>query len=1218
MRYVFADCELNTELRAIRRGSHQRSLRPKPFQVLLYLIEHRDRVISKQELAEQLWPDEYVSDAVIENGILAARRAVGDSGREQRIIQTLHGHGYRFIVTAISVVAESGSDASDPVRPRDLSQVPPLQPTASSDASEITDDLESSRTVAAPAVPSQTAERRQLTILFCGLVGSTALAERLDPEDLNDVLNSYYDVCVDAIASFEGYIAQYQGDGLRVYFGYPHAHEDAARRAVHAGLEMVRSIPELNRRLEVMHGIELSVRIGIHTGLVMIGQGRAGNDTEPSVVGAPLNMASRIQAVATPETVWISESTFPLIEGYFELEEMGLYDLSGVSEPMTLYRVIAARESQHRLDVMTPGRLTPFVGREMERLILREHWEQVQFGEGRVILLSGEAGIGKSRLARDLVEAVSSGPHLLLEGDGSPYHQHTAFYPLVSLLQRQVQVDEHNPVSGPIDALAELVRHCRLEPSLNIPLLAALIGLSIPEDQYPALDLSPQQQRQCTLETLLNLVIALSVDQPVILFIEDGHWLDPSTLEWLSLLVDQGPTVSILTLITCRPEFQAPWSDRAHVTELTLRPFTSSQVNQMVQSIAGQKAVAAALGHQIMSATDGVPLFVEEMTQLVAPSHGAETLEAKTITLSALSDIKIPSTLHDLLMARLDSVGESKRTAQLGATVGREFSYALLQVIAEVEEEQLQADLDTLIAADLLYQRGMGEQVIYQFKHALIHETAYASLLRRTRQQYHQHIAQTLEAQFPQRAESEPELLAYHYTEAGALESAIGYWSKAGQRAAQQSANSEAIVHLQRGLDLLDKLPDTPERAQQELDLLMVLGPALMLVKGWGAAEAEQLYTRAHVLSTHMAETPERFAVLWGLCQYYRFRGDFQTAQELGEQLLAIAQQLQQSDLMLVSSVNLGIILFFMGKFSESQPYLESGDRLPPLEHHRELALTYGHAPGMWRLILGAVNLWFLGYPDQALQKSREALDMAVDLSHPLSQLAALYWMGLLHLFRGDADIAYEQSTSGLQMAEEHGFSYNRAIHRFLQGAALAHQSQYEDGLALMRQGLAEAIETGGEMVRVMYHPLMAELCAQTGRLDEGLRLLAETENESRQRHYEPERYRLEGVLLERRDGFDSESAESSLTQALKLSREREAKSLELRAAMSLSQLWWRQGKRDQARELLEPIYNWFTEGFDTVDLQQAKALLKGWCAPFNADGITPSISSDCNGRVAG
>ena len=438
----------------------------------------------------------------------------------------------------------------------------------------------------------------------------------------------------------------------------------------------------------------------------------------------------------------------------------------------------------------------------------------------------------------------------------------------------------------------------------------------------------------------------------------------------------------------------------------------------------------------------------------------------------------------------------------------------------------------------------------------------------------------------------EPELLAYHHTEARNIETAIGYWEKAGQRAAEQSANAEAIIHLQRGLELLDTLPDTPERVQKELDLRTVQGPALMAIKGWAGVEVEQTYTRAYDLCNQMAESPQMFAVLWGLYQFYRVRGDFQTGRELGEQLLRIAQHLQRPDLMLVASGNLGTVLFFMGKFSEAQPYLEQEDHLPARELHRDLAVHYGVAPGVYCLAMGTVNLWFLGYPDQALQKSREVYALAVDLSHPLSQLSALYWMALLHLFRGDADAAHEQATLGITLAEEHGLSYFRATNLFVQGAALTAQGHKERGLAQMGQGLADAIEIGGAMVRVMYHPLMAEIYAQTGQLDEGLRLLDELREESQQRHYEPERYRIEGVLLRLSGGAESQRAEASLTQALKLSRERDAKSLELRAAMSLSQLWLRQGKHDQARELLEPVYSWFTEGFDTADLQAAKALL--------------------------
>ena len=693
MQWQFGPFRLDVDNARLWKGDTPIDLRPKSFDVLAYLVRRAGELVSTDELLDDVWSETAVGDAVVKVSIGELRKVLGESGRSPTYIATVLRRGYRFIAEVTEGDEIAPMETLLPPAPEDLSDsgAPPHLDVS-------------------PA-PSE-AERRRLTILFCDLVGSTALSEQLDPEDLNDVLKAYYDVCSQAVQTFEGYVAQYLGDGLLIYFGYPHAHEDAVRRAVHAGLEVVRAMADLNRRLDAQYGVRIEVRIGVDTGVVVVRERREEGRAPPLAVGAAPDIAARIQEQAMPDQVWISDSTYPLVQGYFIVEDMGLYPLRGLINPLRLYRVISVSESQHRLDVQVSDQLTSFVGREMECLVFQDHWEQAKQGQGRVMVLSGEAGIGKSRLARVMLATLSDEPHLLLEGHCSPYHQQTALYPIVNLLQRRLQSDADHPASAfdKVNQLDPWMRHCGLDPTQSVPLLAALLDLPLPPQQYPPLELSPQLQRQRTLETLLNWVVALSEDQPVIVFIEDTHWLDPSTLEWLNLLVDQGPTTSILTVITCRPEFDSPWRGRGHVTELTLNQLSGSQIMQMIQSMAGVETVTADIMDQIVTTAGGVPLFVEEMTRLLLVSNSTDGVGPETASANAMSGVQVPATLSDLLLARLDSVGEAKRTAQLGATIGREFSYALLQAIAQVEEAQLQADLDALMAADLLYRRGMGDR----------------------------------------------------------------------------------------------------------------------------------------------------------------------------------------------------------------------------------------------------------------------------------------------------------------------------------------------------------------------------------------------------------------------------------------------------------------------------------------------------------------------------
>ena len=638
------------------------------------------------------------------------------------------------------------------------------------------------------------AERRQLTVLFCDLVDSTALASQLDPEELREVVRAYQATCAKVIARFEGHIAQYLGDGLLVYFGYPLAHEDDAQRAVGAGLGMVEAMGQLNTRLGQERGVQLAVRLGCHTGLVVVGEVGEGPRQEQLALGETPNLAARLQAIAAPNTLVISAATFQLLGGFFACQPLGTPLLKGFAQPLEIYQVLYESTARSRLEAAGSTGLTPLVGREQDVGLLRERWAQVKDGVGQVVLLSGEAGIGKSRLVQVLKEHVATEPQAWLTPcQCSPYYQHSALYPMIDLLERVVlRFDREESPQQKLSKLEGLVVQYGLPLAEAVPLLAALLSLPLPAD-YAALPLSPEQQKQKTLQALLTMLLRIAAQQPVLFVMEDLHWVDPTTLELLSLLVDQGPTARILALFTFRPDFSPPWTGRSHLTQVTLPRLPRRQAVEMTGLVAHNKALPTEVVEQVVAKTDGVPLFVEELTKMVLESGLLQERAERYELTGSLPPLAIPTTLHDSLMARLDRLAAVKGLAQLGATLGREFSYDLLQAVAPWDEDTLQRGLHQLVAAEFLYQRGLPPQATYRFKHALIQDAAYQSLLRSTRQQHHQRIGQVLEARFPELCETQPELLAHHYTEAGLNAQAIPYWQRAGQRAVERSANLEAI-----------------------------------------------------------------------------------------------------------------------------------------------------------------------------------------------------------------------------------------------------------------------------------------------------------------------------------------------------------------------------------------------------------------------------------------
>lgn len=1049
---------------------------------------------------------------------------------------------------------------------------------------------------AASAPPD--AERRQMTVMFCDLVGSTPLSERLDPEDLREVIRAYQEVCEHMISRYEGYMAAYLGDGLLIYFGYPLAHENDAHRAVRAALGIVEAVDRLNARLQTERAIKLGVRLGIHTGVMVVGEMGAGERRDASsIVGEHANIAARVQAAAEPDTVVISAATYHLIEGFFECRSLGAQTLKGISRPLELYQVLHESTARSRLEVEAIAGLTPLVGRKQELALLLEGWERVKAGAGQVVLLSGEAGIGKSRLVEAVKEQVAAHPRAWLTPcQCSPFYQNSSLYPIIDLLQRIVlQFDQGETAEQKMIKLEGFLVQYGMPLADMVPLFAGLLSVPLNE-RYAPLNLAAEQQKQKLLEALLRVLLDVAHQQPLLFVVEDLHWMDPTTLELLGLLVDQGPTTRILALFTYRPDFTPPWTGRSHVLQLTLTRLTRQQVEGMIHEVTRGKTLPAEVLEQIVNKTDGVPLFVEELTKTVLESTLLKERPDRYDLTGPLPPLAIPSTLRDSLMARLDRLATVKEVAQLGATLGREFSYQLLRAVAPMDEGTLQHEIGRLVGAELLYQRGVPPQSSYIFKHALVQEAAYESQLKRRRQQVHERIADTLVERFPEMAGTQPEVVAHHYTEAGLPSPAIEYWQRAGRRAVERSASLEGIAHFTKGLNLLARIP-SDKRRERELALRTGLGPALMSTKGLGSREAEANYTRALELCRELGERPEFFAVLRGLWEFHELRGDLKTALTLGEELLRLAAAADDTALRLIAHDVLGDTLYWRGDFPRALEHLEEGITLYRIDEHRALAHQHaGYDPGVACRSFSAYTLWYLGYPERAIRRIEEAVALARELSQTFSTSLALLFSATIHHLRGEVLLTKADAETVVALSTEQANVFMLGCAMVEQGWAIAHEGRADEGAAYIERGMDECRTSGA--VLEFPHPwtCLAEAYRCAGRISEALQAVTEglkQTEETSASFKEAELHRLKGeLLLVSAASGEDEHAERCFREAIEIARRQSAKSVELRAATSLGRLLQQQGKREDARRLLVEVYAWFTEGFDTADLKKARALL--------------------------
>lgn len=1038
--------------------------------------------------------------------------------------------------------------------------------------------------------PMAAAERRHLTVMICDLVGSTALATRLDPEDMSAVIDAFQAACARITLTFDGFLADFRGDGILVYFGYPRAHEDDAERTVRAALDIAAAVARLKTPAEE----PLSVRIGIATGLVVVGdRGGEGASREHTVIGDTPSLAARLQALAEPGTVVVAASTRRLLGDLFRLRDLGVNKAKGFAEPIAAWAVDGVSASQSRFEAIHAAGLTKFIGREDELDFLLKRQRLAWKGEGQIVLISGEPGIGKSRLVAALEERIADQPHTFLRYQCSPHHSNSALYPFIAQLERAVGFKTDDTSEERLNKLEALLAIAAPRVQDTAPLFAAL--LSIPfGDRYPKLSPNPAQQRRRTFAALLDQFESLAREKPILLLFEDAHWADATSVELLDLTVERVRQLPVLALFTLRPEFEPPWAGLPNVGMLTLGRLDRNKVESIVTQVTGGHGLPAEVMNQIVAKTDGNPLFVEELTKAVLEG-GILVKDADGYRLDGpLPPLAIPTTLQDSLMARLDRLAPVKDIAQIGAAIGREFSYSLMREVVG-REPSLKHALAKLEQAELLFRRGEPPEAVYSFKHVLVRDAAYESLLKSRRQQLHGQIARTMEEKFPDIVVSQPEILAHHFTEGGLVEPAIDYWLKAGNLALGRSANA-AVSHLKQGLKLIPSIDDPMLRNKSELLLQTSLGNSLRTTTGWSTESVKHAYTRALQLCRQSGLDEHTFPAVFGLWTWNFLRAELREAQALAEHLLNTGESANNSVYKVLAHEALGFTLFAQGKFAAAHTELERSIILCEDSKAAEYLDLSAQDPRVHVRSYDAMTLWMLGFPNQALRLCSEARRYADVFRHPFSEAMARTISLRVHQLRGETAIVAGQANAAIALCEEHEFVHYVAMALILRGWARAEQGEFEKGITEIQEGLEKERATGALLFDSYSLGLLADACIKNKRYEQALEFLGPVQlrldEENTERFYAAEIYRLLGETY-LRSNKDLDQVEHYFSKGLKVAREQRAKSLELRLCLSMCDLYDLRQNGDKCRSQLGEIYESFSEGFDTADLVRAKARLE-------------------------
>jgi class 3 adenylate cyclase/DNA-binding winged helix-turn-helix (wHTH) protein/tetratricopeptide (TPR) repeat protein len=1168
-------------------------LTPKAFAVLHYLVTHPDRLVTKDELLDAVWPETAVSDAVVRVAIGALRKMLADPAQAPRYIATVPRRGYRFLAPVVEDTGV-GSNPTGSVLPAIL-QTPAVEPS-DAPAPPLPDTLaaspQPSRASLSGTLLLLASERRRLTVLFCNLVDATRLASRLDPEDFRDVVRAYHQTCTAVIQRFDGYVAQYLGDGVLVYFGYPVAYEDDAQRAVRAGLGLLEAFQPLNTRRALPPEDQVAVRLGVHTGVVVVGDVGVGARQEPLALGETPNIAARLQALAAPNTLVISAATYQLIAGYFTCEELGEQPLRGLAQPLRVYKVLGSSGVQSRLEVAAALGLTPLVGRAPEVELLLERWARVKAGMGQVVVLTGEAGIGKSRLVQVLKEHVAGEGHPWLECRGLPYYQHTALYPVIEIMQHWLSWQPGTASGAALGKLEALLAQAQLALAEAVPLVAELIALPLHAERYPALRLTPEQQRQRTFNVVLALVEALAAQQPVLLIVEDLHWVDPSTLDLLTLLLNQVPTLRLYLVLTCRSTFQPAWGFRTHLTPITLNSLTRSHVEAMVQGILRGHHLPAVVREQIVVQTDGIPLFVEEMTKAVMEAGLSTAGRAQDAVTGPLPTLAIPATLHEALMARLDRLGSAKVVAQLGATIGREFAYALLQAVAGIEDEVLQCDLATLVAAELLYQRGQPPRAIYRFKHALIQEAAYESVLQRVRRRTHQRIVEVLEAQFPETVAMQPALLAYHAQRGEQWEQALTYCRQAGEQAMARSAYREAVAAFEQALVAVQHLPDSRDTREQAIDLHLALRNAFYPLGEIGRLLVH--LQEAEGLAEALGDHHRRGWVSAYLLAHFVLAGELDHALVSGQRALAIAADLGEVGLTVVAQYYLGSVYRSLGDYRQTIELLQQCVASLHGALRQERFGLHGLASVRSRSVL-VLALSECGDFTEGRASAEEGVRIAETADHPYSRVHAYWAVGFRALRQGDLSQTITVLERALELAQGAYLWLVIPQVAALLGAAYTLAGRTAEAVSLLERAIEQAVAMGFMFDHALRTVWLGEAYLLAGRPEEAYtqaQRALEFARDHQERGYEAYTLRLLGEIAAQREPPEAEQAEVHYLQALALAEELGMRPLQAHCHRGLGMLYSQMGRLEWARAALTTAIDMYRAMEMTFWLPQVEAVL--------------------------
>jgi class 3 adenylate cyclase/predicted ATPase len=1040
----------------------------------------------------------------------------------------------------------------------------------------------------APGATNLEGERKTVTALFADIKGSTELMRELDPEEARAIVDPVLDLMMAAVHRYGGHVAQSTGDGIFALFGAPVAHEDHPQRALHAALAMQEELRRYAERLRAEGKIPVEARVGVNTGEVVVRTIETGGHTEYTPVGHVTNLAARMQTAAPAGSIAASEATRRLCEGYFEFRTLGPTAIKGLDAPVEVYEVVRAGPHKTHFQLAARRGLTRFVGREAELAQMKRALELARSGKGQLVAVLAEAGTGKSRLFHEFKATLPSDCKLL-EAYSVSHGKASAWLPVLDLLGGYFRIqDEDDPATRHDKARAVLTA---LDPALSdaLPYLFGLLGIQEAPD--PLAQMDPQVRRMRLLEAIKRIILRESLEHTLVVIFEDLHWIDAETQALLDLLADVVAAAHLLLLVNYRPEYRHEWSGRGHYLQLRLDPLGGENAAAMLAALLGEEAELEALKGPIAERTGGNPFFIEEMVQALF-EQGILARNGAVKLVRPLAQAHLPVTVQGLLASRIDRLPvEQKELLQTLAVIGRESPLGLIKRVASTRDAQLERMLAELRAAEFIYEQSALVGAAYIFKHALTQEVAYSSLLIERRKLLHERAGQAVESMFAEQLDDHLGELARHYSRSDNVIKAVEYLGRAGQQALQRSAHADAISSLSAAISLLQRLPDGPERVQRELRIQLALGPALIAVKGWAAPEVEGVFTHARQLCERMGDPPELFPALLGLWAGYYLQGELLKAGELAEQLLRRAQGANNPTLLLYAHLALGDTSFSMGEWLLAREHLEVAISL----YDRECPMWIGFDTGVNCLSYTALTLWTLGYPDQALKRGNEAAALAEALSHPLSLAFAEGPVGYLHQYRREARAAQEIAEHLVALSAEHGFTHWLAQATITRGWAMAEQGHGEEGIAQIQEGLAMFRAIGNEALRPHALCLLAEGCKETGRFDDGLNALTEAMAAAEEhgiRHYEAEMHRLKGELLLSQDHSKTTEAQSYFQRAIEIARNQSAKSLELRATMSLARLRAKEGLVEEARAMLAEIYGWFTEGFDTADLKDAKALL--------------------------